>query len=55
MAAALQREVTTLASRAQRSTQVVRCRPGTVTALRMWNGPGSAMHRYALHRVRGAN
>jgi hypothetical protein len=53
-------------SRAQRSTkrsEVVRCRPGTVT---VWGGPGSAVHRHqrvyarlrramALHRVRDTN
>ena len=39
-------------SRAQRSIKrsaMVRCRPGTA-AVR--GGPGSAMHRFALHRIR---
>ena len=47
-------------SRARCSTkrsEVVRCRPGTVTVC---GGPGSAVHRsalmrYALHRVRDTN
>jgi hypothetical protein len=29
--------------------EVVRCRTGTVTN---WKGPGSAAHRFALHRIR---
>ena len=41
--------------RARRSTQrseVVRCRPGTVASSERRYDPGSAVHRYALHRVR---
>jgi hypothetical protein len=41
-------------SRAQRSMKrsgMMRCRPGTVTH-RDLGGPGSAVHRFALHRVR---
>src|SRR3954466_10981862 len=44
--------ISKLVSRAQRSAQrsvAVRCRPGT---LLVRGGPGSALHRFALHRVR---
>jgi len=30
----------------------VRCRPGTVTGSGVWNGPGSALQRFTLQRVR---
>ena len=32
--------------------EVVRCRPEIVPTNTFLGGPGSAMHRYALHRVR---
>jgi hypothetical protein len=44
---------TSSVSRAQRSMQrsaMMRCRPGTVKNSEVWDDPGSAVHRFTLHR-----